>query len=94
MLKVVKTEWRVILNTINKADKKQAFKEAFLDTMLALSMNFPLNILLVWIAFSLELGVMATSIFLTAVFTTVAIIRKYFTRLYFENNLRKKALDK
>ena len=61
------------MNTINKADKKQAFKEAFLDTMLALSMNFPLNILLVWIAFTLELGVMATSIFLTAVFTTVAI---------------------
>ena len=82
------------MNTINKADKKQAFKEAFLDTMLALSMNFPLNILLVWIAFTLELGVMATSIFLTAVFTIVAIIRKYFTRLYFENNLRKKALDK
>ena len=82
------------MSTINKADKKQAFKEAFLDTMLALSMNFPLNILLVWIAFSFELGVMATSIFLTAVFTTVAIIRKYFTRLYFENNLRKKALDK
>ena len=82
------------MNTINKADKKQAFKEAFLDTMLALSMNFPLNILLVWIAFTLELGVMATSIFLTAVFTTVAIIRKYFTRLYFENKLRKKALDK
>lgn len=91
---MIKTEWRVILNTINQADKKQAFKEAFLDTMLALSMNFPLNILLVWIAFTLELGVMATSIFLTAVFTTVAIIRKYFTRLYFENNLRKKALDK
>ena len=82
------------MNTIDKADKKQAFKEAFLDTMLALSMNFPLNILLVWIAFTLELGVMATSIFLTPVFTTVAIIRKYFTRLYFENNLRKKALDK
>ena len=91
---MIKTEWRVILNTINQADKKQAFKEAFLDTMLALSMNFPLNILLVWIAFTLELGVMATSVFLTAVFTTVAIIRKYFTRLYFENNLRKKALDK
>ena len=82
------------MNTINKADKKQAFIEAFLDTMLALSMNFPLNILLLWIAFTLALGVMATSIFLTAVFTTVAIIRKYFTRLYFENNLRKKALDK
>ena len=76
---------------INEADKKQALKESVLDTLLAFCMNFPLNIVLVWIAFSLELGVMATSIFLSAVFTTVAIIRKYFTRLYFEKKLRKKA---
>ena len=76
--------------TITKKDKKQAFKEAFLDTMLALSMNFPLNIALVWIAFELKLGVVATSVFLTAVFTTVAIIRKTYTRLYF----LKKTLDK
>jgi|TARA_A100001011_G_scaffold398545_1_gene503413 hypothetical protein len=76
--------------TITKKDKKQAFKEAFLDTMLALSMNFPLNIGLVWIAFEFKLGVVATSVFLTAVFTTVAIIRKTYTRLYF----LKKTLDK
>ena len=83
------------MNTITEADKKQAFKEAFLDTMLALSINFPLNILLVWIAFSLELGVVATSVFLTAVFTTVAIIRKTYTRLYFEHKARKKnSVDK
>ncbi len=83
------------MNTITEADKKQAFKEAFLDTMLALSINFPLNILLVWIAFSLELGVVATSVFLTAVFTTVAIIRKTYTRLYFENKTREKnGIDK
>ena len=83
------------MNTITEADKKQAFKEAFLDTMLALSINFPLNILLVWIAFSLELGVVATSVFLTAVFTTVAIIRKTYTILYFENKTREKnGIDK
>ena len=76
--------------TITEKDKKQAFKEAFLDTMLALSMNFPLNMMLVWIAFELKLGVVATSVFLTAVFTAVAIIRKTYTRLYF----LQKTLDK
>jgi len=83
------------LNTITEADKKQAFKEAFLDTMLALSINFPLNILLVWTAFRLELGIVATSVFLTAVFTSVAIIRKTYTRLYFEQKARmKNGIDK
>ena len=89
------------MNTINQADKKQAFKEAFLDTMLALSMNFPLNWVLLqsaaWMGISKTTDPgenLILTIYLTAVFTTVAIIRKYFTRLYFENNLRKKALDK
>tara|TARA_B100000927_G_C16386539_1_gene437578 strand:- start:243 stop:476 length:234 start_codon:yes stop_codon:yes gene_type:complete len=73
-------------------NKTIAFKEAVADTFLAFLINFPLNILLVAIAFDLELSVLGTSVFLTAIFTSVAIIRKTYTRMYFETrNLRKKA---
>jgi len=73
-------------------NRKTAFKEAVADTFLAFLINFPLNILLVAIAFELELSILGTSIFLTAIFTTVAIIRKTYTRMYFETrNLKKKA---
>ena len=73
-------------------NKKIAFKEAVADTFLAFLINFPLNILLVAIAFDLKLSILQTSVFLTIVFTTVAIIRKTYTRMYFETrNLRKKA---
>jgi hypothetical protein len=83
--------WRLNLSSQNK---KQAFKEAFLDTMLALIINFPLNILLVAIAFEFNFGIFATSVFLTAVFTTVAIIRKTYTRLYFHKKYLKKVAQK
>jgi hypothetical protein len=73
-------------------NKKVAFKEAVADTFLAFIINFPLNLLLVAIAFDLNYTALQTSLFLTLVFTTVAIIRKTYTRLYFETrNLRKKA---
>ena len=73
-------------------NKKVAFKEAVADTFLAFIINFPLNLLLVAIAFDLNFTALQTSIFLTLVFTTVAIIRKTYTRMYFETrNLRKKA---
>ena len=72
-------------------NKKVAFKEAVADTFLAFIINFPLNLLLVAIAFDLDFTALQTSIFLTLVFTTVAIIRKTYTRMYFETrNLRKK----
>jgi len=69
-----------------------AFKEAVADTFLAFLINFPLNLFLVAIAFDMKLSAVETSIFLTVVFTTVAIIRKTYTRMYFETrNLKKMA---
>jgi|TARA_B110000971_G_scaffold221609_1_gene269467 hypothetical protein len=79
--------------------KKQAFKEAVLDTMLAMSINFPLNMALLYLAnryvvpeFDTEAQqIFFTSVFLTIVFTIVAIVRKTYTRVYFEErNIRKK----
>ena len=73
--------------------KKQAFREAIIDTGLALSINFPLNLLLLYLAnryvvpaFDTEASqIFWTSVFLTVVFTIVAIIRKTYTRMYFES---------
>lgn len=76
----------------------QAFKESVLDTCLALCINFPLNMLLLYLAnryvvpgYDTEAEqIFFTSVFLTVVFTTVAIVRKTYTRMYFENKKIKK----
>jgi hypothetical protein len=81
--------------------KEQAFKEAVLDTLLALSINFPLNMLLLYLAnryvvpeFNTEAQqIFWTSVFLTVVFTTVAIVRKTYTRMYFETKKIQKEVE-
>jgi|TARA_B110000858_G_scaffold186762_1_gene230268 hypothetical protein len=73
-------------------DKKQAFKESTIDTGLALLINFPLNILLLNIAYWGELTIFETSVFLTIVFTTFAIVRKTYTRLYFDKRNQRKTV--
>ena len=81
--------------------REQAFKEAVLDTLLALSINFPLNMLLLYLAnryvvpeFNTEAQqIFWTSVFLTVVFTTVAIVRKTYTRMYFEAKKIQKEVE-
>jgi len=74
-----------------REQKVAAFKEAVSDTALATVLNFPLNLLLVTIARSLELSVFHTSIFFTVVFSIVAITRKTWVRLYFfKKDLKKR----
>jgi hypothetical protein len=67
--------------------------------MLAMAINFPLNMALLYLAnryvvpeFDTEAQqIFFTSVFLTIVFTIVAIVRKTYTRVYFEErNIRKK----
>lgn len=72
---------------------KQSLKESVGDTAIALIINFPLNMLLLYIAnrtFIPKLESEAdiifwTSVFLTFWFTLVAITRKYFVRVWFKN---------
>ena len=72
---------------------KQSLKESIGDTALALLINFPLNMLLLYVAnrtFIPKLESEAdiifwTSVFLTFWFTLVAITRKYFVRVWFKN---------
>ena len=72
--------------------KNLALREAVIDTALAATINMPLNYLLVVIAFSLQLSALETTLFLTAVFTVLAIIRKYYVRLHFERRKESSAL--
>ena len=72
---------------------KESLKESVGDTALALVINFPLNMLLLWIANrtfipNLETEgdiIFWTSVFLTFWFTLVAITSKYFLGNYFKN---------
>ena len=70
---------------------KKAFNEALSDTLIAVIINFPLNIGLVALAHYYSMSVVQTSIFLTVVFFSVGVVRKTYTRVYFEKrNDRKK----
>lgn len=81
-------------------DKRAALKEATTDTLLATVINFPLNMLLLLVANRTFLSWMETeaqqifwtSVYLTVVFSAVAITRKTYVRLYFnKKNLKKQA---
>ena len=73
--------------------KFAAFKEAVVDTGIALLINFPLNMGLIVIARTYEMSVLVTTIFFTIIFTVVAIARKTYMRLYFEKRNRRKDSD-
>ena len=71
---------------------KESLRESVSDPALALVINFPLNMMLLYIANRTFLPNMQTeqeqifwtSVFLTFWFTLVAITRKYFVRNYFK----------
>ena len=78
-----------------KASKKQAFKESVSDTALAFAMNVPIGFGI--IAFADWIGIVAVSyeenvqlvILQNVVFTTVAMIRKTYVRVWFANKRLK-----
>ena len=69
---------------------KKALRESFTDTLVALAINVPLNFVLISSAFALKFNAVETTIYLTAVFTVTAIIRKTYIRLLFEKKYGKK----
>ncbi len=68
---------------------KAAWKEAISDTVIGTVINFPLNMLAIWFIFETNMTVFQSSLFLWAVFTSVAVIRKYFLRVYFEKKSKQ-----
>lgn len=69
------------------SDRKRkilALKEAVLDTAIALMVNTPLNFGFIAYAYHLEMTAFQTSLWLTFMFTVLAIIRKYLIRIKFD----------
>ena len=62
---------------------RAALKEAVSDTVIGTIINFPLNVIMMWVIFRVELTVMQSSILLWVVFTSIAVIRKYYIRVYY-----------
>ena len=63
--------------------KKAALKESLADTMAGLVINLPANYLLLAIGLHFNMGALALTIFMTSVFTIIAVVRKYYIRLHF-----------
>jgi hypothetical protein len=80
---------------MGKASKRQAFKESVSDTALAFAMNVPIGFGI--IAFANWIGIVSVTyeqnvqlvILQNIIFTTVAIIRKTYVRVWFENRRLK-----
>jgi hypothetical protein len=62
---------------------KKAWTEAISDTAIGTIINFPLNMLAMWFIFRYEMTVVESSVVLWFVFTVIAVIRKYYIRIYF-----------
>lgn len=60
-----------------------AWKEAITDTALGTVINFPLNLLVLYVAFEMKMTVFKTAAMTWVVFTVVAIVRKYLVRKHF-----------
>ena len=68
---------------VTSKEKLGALKEALADTGVGAAINVPINFFAVWLAFNFEWGPLLTSIFLTIIFTVIAIIRKVIIRIGF-----------
>lgn len=68
------------------SDKRRrilSLREALIDTGIGLLVNTPLNFGFIALAFHLELSAFETSLWLTLIFTVLAVARKYWIRLRF-----------
>lgn len=63
---------------------KRAWTEAISDTAIGTLINFPLNIGLLSVTFAMEFTVFWTAVCSWFMFTSVAIVRKFFVRRYFD----------
>ena len=71
-----------------KTGDKNAWVESISDTVIGTLINFPLNLILLTITFAMEFTVLWTAIASWAVFTVVAVVRKYLVRKHFAKRNR------
>ena len=62
---------------------KNVLKESVIDTIIAMTINLPINYVLIGICLYANMNALEMSLVMTVVFTAIAIIRKYYVRLYF-----------
>lgn len=74
---------------LTKFDKR-AFKESFGDTLLATPLNLFLNWFFLSIFLSMEMTPAEISIALTGMFFIMAVIRKYYVRVWFKSREGKR----
>ena len=60
-----------------------AAREAITDTAIGTAINFPINAIMMSLAFAMEFTAIQASLMFTGVFTVIAICRKTAVRLYF-----------
>lgn len=63
---------------------REALKESWYDSVIATVINFPLNYILIYIAFGVQMTVMQTTLFCTSILFVVATYRKYKVRIHFK----------
>lgn len=69
---------------------KTAWIETLVDVGLGSLIGFPLNMVAMWVIFITHMNILQSSVFLWVMFTFVALIRKYWIRIHFENMSQKK----
>lgn len=62
---------------------KKVLKESVIDTIIASMINLPINYVLIGLCLYVNMNALEMSLIMTAVFTGIAITRKYYVRLYF-----------
>ena len=67
---------------------KDALKESVSDTVLGTVVNFPLNYILIAFCLSMSMTAIEMTIFMTSILFVLAVIRKYYIRVYFDKKKR------
>lgn len=67
---------------------KKSLKEAFSDTLIATPLNLFLNYIFLSIFLSLGWGATVISLAMTAMFFSVAVVRKYYVRQWFKRRYK------
>ena len=63
---------------------KAGWYEAICDTVVGTAINFPLNVLLLYTASSMNMTILGTAVFITASLFILAVLRKYIIRQKFQ----------
>tara|TARA_R100000278_G_scaffold60601_1_gene49334 strand:+ start:31 stop:306 length:276 start_codon:yes stop_codon:yes gene_type:complete len=69
---------------------KQALKEAVIDTLLGAMVNFPLSWLTIYLVLIFTTNSFIISLSQLIILSILAIIRRYYIRVYFQEKIEKK----